>query len=125
MCFSHCLSTIEIGAIAQWQSIRLQNKSENDCSVDDREVHGSTPCGSSYSFLLILTIFFSFVSFLGSPMHAKLFDEKIASEIDIPIDMIPSIIPGLESNEINFYFSDFTNCYLITFRISFRKSFTC
>lgn len=30
-------------------------------------------------------------------MHTKIFEEKIASEIDVPVDMIPSIIPGLES----------------------------
>lgn len=34
-------------------------------------------------------------------MHAKLFEEKIASEIDVPVDMIPSIIPGLESKKLN------------------------
>ena len=32
-------------------------------------------------------------------MHAKIFDDKIASEIDVPVDMIPSIIPGLESKD--------------------------
>lgn len=31
-------------------------------------------------------------------MHAKIFEERIASEIDVPADMISTIIPGLESN---------------------------
>jgi hypothetical protein len=34
---------------------------------------------------------------LGSPMHAKMFEEKITSEVDVPADVIPSIIPVLES----------------------------
>jgi hypothetical protein len=32
----------------------------------------------------------------GSPMHAKMFDDKMASEIDIPPDIMVQIIPGLE-----------------------------
>lgn len=31
-------------------------------------------------------------------MHGKIFEERIASEIDVPADMISTIIPGLESN---------------------------
>jgi hypothetical protein len=42
--------------------------------------------------------------FAGSPMHAKLFDEKIASEVDVPADIIPSIIPVLESKPQHFIF---------------------
>lgn len=34
--------------------------------------------------------------FLGSPMHAKIFEEKVASEIDVPPDIMVQIIPGLE-----------------------------
>lgn len=30
-------------------------------------------------------------------MHGKIFEERIASEIDVPADMISTIIPGLES----------------------------
>jgi hypothetical protein len=36
-------------------------------------------------------------------MHAKMFDERIASEIDIPADVISTIIPGLESNYFKFF----------------------
>lgn len=34
-------------------------------------------------------------------MHGKIFEDRIASEIDIPADMVSTIIPGLESNFLN------------------------
>ncbi|XP_070501371.1 uncharacterized protein Sik3 isoform X2 [Chironomus tepperi] len=36
------------------------------------------------------------VSLPGSPMHTKLFVEKVDNEIDVPPDMMSTIIPGLE-----------------------------